>query len=77
MIGKVENYLHDVLEELKVSALEAKGRRDASIGTDDYDYELGRLFAFYEVISLFKSQAEAFDIVLHELSGINPDRDLL
>lgn len=76
-MSQFENYLHDVVSELIDDALAAKEKRDASFGTKEYDYELGRATAYYEVISLLKSQSDAFNLMLAELAGIDPEKDLL
>jgi hypothetical protein len=44
-----------------------------------HQFALGRLTAYYEVLSLVKQQAEAFgiDVTALSLQGFDPDRDLL
>ena len=73
------NYLLDLGLLIKEKAFEAKKSRDASMGTADYDYELGHLMAFYEIVSLMQQQADAFGIPLSKVSleNIDPDKDLL
>lgn len=73
------NYLLDLGQLIKERAFEAKKSRDASRGTTDYDYELGHLMAFYEIVSLMQQQARAFGISLSKigLENIDPDKDLL
>jgi hypothetical protein len=73
------NYLLDLGLLIREKAFEAKKNRDTSIGTTDYDYELGHLMAFYEIVSLMQQQAEAFGIPLSKISleNIDPDKDLL
>ena len=75
----VSNYLHDLGELIKEKAREAKIKEEASDGNTDNGFELGRLMAYHEVVSLMQQQAEIFDIPLEEigLADINPERDLL
>ena len=75
----VENYLHDVIHELKESALSAKRLRDESFGTESYDYQIGYSMAYYEVISLVIDQAKAFDLSIADLglNDLQPERDLM
>lgn len=73
------NYLLDLGSLLKKDALEARAKAQASRGTGDNDYDSGRAFAYYEVISLMQQQAAAFQLPLEALSlaDIDADRDLL
>lgn len=66
--------LSDVSRELLDMAKTAKIR--ASSGSD---YDVGRHFAFYEVVSLLVQSADAFGIDQAEigLAGIDPERDVL
>jgi hypothetical protein len=75
----VENYLLDLGMLLKRDALEARTKANALKGTDDYDFDAGRAFAYYEVISLMQQQAQAFQLPLEALSlaDIDADRDLM
>lgn len=62
---------------MKEQALDAKAERDcASAG--DREYAVGRLMAYYEVVSLMQQQATAFGIDLDGLAleDIDPERDL-
>jgi hypothetical protein len=76
---KYETYLYDLGILLKEKARGAKIDRDNAIDTKDYDYNLGYLMAFHEVISIMKQQADVFDI--HQknigLNDIEPEADLL
>lgn len=67
--------LSDVSRELldKARAAKADAERSGS------DYDKGRHFAFYEVISLMTQQASAFGIDQNEigLGNIDAERDLL
>lgn len=73
------DYLRDLGLLLRRGAFEAKEEADAAKGSSDQDYKAGRLFAYYEVISLMQQQAEAFGLSLAAVSleGVNPESDLL
>lgn len=73
------NFLRDLSLLLKEDALEAKNRACSSVGTADHAFELGRLTAYYEVVSLMKQQAVAFGVSEESisLSGFDPESDLL
>lgn len=73
------NYLQDLGELLKRSALDARARRDSLSAGDERAFESGRVTAYYEVISLMQQQAVAFGIELADLAldDLDPDRDLL
>lgn len=74
--ARAKNYLFDLGTLLREKAFEAKRSRQE--GTNE-DYHIGRLMAYYEVVSLMIHQAEVFGIELSEinLTEIDPDRDLL
>ena len=74
-----ENYLRDLGYLLKERALEAKVEFHAATEGSSKDFQGGRYMAYYEVISLVLSQAEAFGISADSLAlqGIDPERDLL
>lgn len=74
-----ENYLFDLCVLLKEKALEAKRVAGASSNSDKLDYELGRLMAYHEMISLLQEQALAFNISLNEigLADFDPEKELL
>jgi hypothetical protein len=70
------NYLADLgalLLELAANARVAANEPDAG------DYERGRLFAYYEVISLLLNQARAFQVSAADLGldGFDAERELL
>ncbi len=69
-----ENLLHDLAVELVQKARDAKC--EASEGSD---YEKGRHFALYEVVSLLSQQATVFGVPLDRigLGGLDVDRELL
>jgi len=73
------NYLRDLGLLLRQDAFEAKREAESAIGSPDHDYKAGRLFAYYEVVSLMQQQAKAFGLSLAAVSleGLNPDSDLL
>jgi hypothetical protein len=72
------NYLLDLGMLLKKEALDARARARLSKGSEG-DFDAGRAFAYYEVISLMQQQAHAFLLPLEALSlaDIDADRDLL
>ena len=76
--GNADNYLRDLGELVKEQARAAKAAKEAVAGSDDHDFELGRLTAWHEVVSLMQQQALAFAISLAELSldDVSPERDL-
>jgi hypothetical protein len=79
MSSTTDNYLHDLGEFIKERAREAKRDAKAAAGTDRHDFELGRLMALHEVVSLMQQQAEAFGLELSALAldGISPEKDLI
>ena len=74
-----KSYLADLGHLLREEALKAKRAESAAKGTDDEAFQSGRSYAFYEVMSLLVSQAEAFQLPIEDLhiEGLDPDRDLL
>ncbi len=72
---KAKNYLLDLGMLLREKALEAKESKKES----GSEYDLGRLMAYHEVVSLMRQQAEAFGIEFSELNleGLDPEQDLL
>jgi hypothetical protein len=74
-----ENYLLDLGSLLKEEAIGAKQRALAAEGTSEHSFELGRLTAYYEVLSMMKSQVAAFGMSVDavSLADIDPDSDLL
>jgi hypothetical protein len=78
MTSTAEHYLSDLGALIKEQALAAKHSKDAASGSDNYDYELGRLTAWHEVVSLMQQQALAFGLDPAELSldDVSPERDL-
>jgi hypothetical protein len=73
------NYLRDLGDLVKRSALDARVKRDEAASGADQAFESGRLTAYYEVVSLMQQQAVAFGISLDQLGlgDIDPERDLL
>jgi hypothetical protein len=77
--SQYENYLLDLGVLLKEKALEAKEAKDTLSDHEARDYELGRLMAYHEVISLMQQQAIGFGISLDQigLEDFDPERKLL
>lgn len=73
------NYLADLGDLLKREALRAKIQASEEVGKSDHQFALGRLMAYYEVVSLMLQQAEAFGIAASDicLQDFDPDRELL
>jgi len=74
-----DQYLLDFGQLLREHALAAKQQETDARGTEDHQFQLGRLTAYYEIVTLMQQQAVAFDLPLEALglSGFDPDRDLL
>lgn len=79
MSTQSDDFLRDLGSLLKEDALEAKNSASSTVGTSDHAFELGRLTAYYEVVSLMKQQAISFGISEEaiSLSGFDPDSELL
>jgi hypothetical protein len=75
MASSADNYLRDLGYLIRERALKAK----AEATSDPGDFTRGQLMAFYEIVSLMQSQADAFAIPFAQLSldRIDPDRDLI
>ena len=73
------HYLLDLGMLLKKAALAARVQAETSRGTGGFDFDSGRAFAYYEVISLMQQQASAFGLPLNEVSlaDIDAEQDLL
>ena len=73
------NYLRDLGFLLREQAIAAKDASVAARGTEDAAYEAGRAMAYYEVMSLLVSQAEAFQLTSEDLrlDGFDADEELL
>ena len=74
-----KNYLYDLGYELRDRALQAKDAAAKARGTKDEEFERGRAWAYYEVLSLMVMEAESFQLPIDDLhmDGLNPDRDLI
>ena len=74
-----KNYLHDLGAELRDRALKAKEQAETARGTSDEQFERGRAFAYYEVVSLMESEAKTFELPPEDLhlEGFDADRDLM
>lgn len=72
-------YVRDLGLLIKEKAFDAKHAKESSVGTANHQFDLGRLMAFHEVISLMQQQAEAFGIPFEEigLTDVDPDHVLL
>ena len=72
---KAKNYLFDLGMLVCERALEAK----ESTRESGSEFDLGRLMAYREIVSLMIHQAEAFEIDPCDLNlaGFDPERDLL
>lgn len=74
------DFLHDLAMLLKEKAMLSK---EALVSTQhdsaEYQFELGRLTCYSEVLSLIQQQSIAFGLTLDQvaLSDINPETDLL
>jgi hypothetical protein len=68
-------YLRDLGLLIREKAFEAKATKDQ---TND-PFDIGRLAAYHEVVSLMLSQADQFRLGAESvrLEGVDPDRDLL
>ena len=77
--NKYKYYLSDLGALVKEKALNAKKEKVKTQESDDYNYSLGYLTAWMEVVSLLKDQAEAFEIEYTELGldDIEPESDLM
>jgi hypothetical protein len=75
---KFRHYLLDTGRILKGRALSAREERDRSSKPGRHDFRAGRLLAYYEVVGVLLSQAEAFGIPAEDLrlDEIDCDRDL-
>jgi len=77
-MSNLEGYLRDLGWLLKQEALGVKSEY-SNASADDVAYCEGKLFAYYEVLSLMLSQAAAFQIesAALGLDGFSPDRELI
>lgn len=73
------NYLRDLGDRVKRSALEARATLDDAASGADQTFVSGRLTAYHEVVSLMRQQAIACGIGWDQLAlnDIDPERDLL
>jgi len=80
MSNPYRDYLFDLGDEIRRSALEAKAARDAlQRGSPDELFQSGRVMAYNEVVSIMLQSARGFGISAAELrlGDLEPDRDLL
>ncbi|MEZ4864117.1 MAG: hypothetical protein R3C14_22575 [Caldilineaceae bacterium] len=68
------SFVRDVVLLLRANVAGIKQSASSS-----FDFEKGRLFAYYEVLSLIQQQAKAFGIDMAEINmqDFNADRDVL
>jgi hypothetical protein len=73
------NYLRDLGDLIKRAALDARAERDRSTDESLAQFNLGRLTALHDVVSLMQQQAVAFGLDVRDLAldDIDPERDLL
>jgi hypothetical protein len=73
------NYLRDLGDLVKRAALDARAKRDNALTEAERTFQVGRLTAYHEVVSLMQQQALAFGFDLADvaLDDIDPERDLL
>ncbi len=74
MTADNHDFLLDLVTLLREKAAEAK--EEAAVGGD---YNKGRHFAYYEVLSLVYQQAQVFGIDLESIGmgGFDPEQDIL
>lgn len=80
MVGRPhEHYLLDLGSELKSQALQAKNNALSAFQSPNEDYHLGRVDAYFTVLSLMQDQAEVFGIDAADigLSDFDVDHELL
>ena len=72
-------YLRDLGLMIKELAIEARKAKESDGPSPRDGFNLGRLMAFHEVVSLMQQQASAFGVSFEEigLDDISPERDLL
>ena len=73
------DYLLDLGAAVKQRAYEAREEKRAATETGDTAYQIGRLMAFNEVVTIMQLQADAFGIPRTALSleDVEPDKDLI
>ena len=78
MTDTADNYLRDLGFLLRERAFEAKASFHAA-DKESRGFESGRYMAYYEVLALMLSQAQAFDLPLSMLAldGVDAERDLI
>ena len=78
-LGALPHYLRDTGDLIKRLALDAKVTARDNPSASDAAFNLGRLYALHEVVSLMQQQARAFNLPLRTISldDIDPEIDLL
>ena len=76
---KFRNYLLDLGQLIKESALEAIEEREKHRGQPAQEFYDGYVLGLHRIVSLMQQQAWVFGIPLEEigLADINPDNDLV
>lgn len=79
MASIAENYLRDLGALIRDAAREARAQCNGSLNAADQAFALGRVTAYYEVLSLMKQQASAFGLADSDLSleSFDPEQELL
>jgi hypothetical protein len=74
-----ENYMLDLGRLVAEKAQEAKQLRDNARGSDSYDYQVGFLMAYHEIVSLMQQQADLFGVCREGigLDKLDPEADLV
>lgn len=73
------SFLRDFGLLIRESALDAKSEYALAKDAEDEDIKLGRLMAFYDILSLMQQQLNAFELTDEAggLEGFDAERDLL
>jgi hypothetical protein len=77
--SSMKNYMHDVCVDMLETAFSIRKSLREETDTAKYDFELGRLMAYYENLSLIVEQAKMFKINLSDigLENIDLEKELL
>jgi len=78
--SELECFLHDLLDQMIERAKECNDRKKgAGIGAQNEDFESGRAFAYYEVVSKIIGLANAFNVSPDAVAALRFDanRELL
>lgn len=72
-----QSYCVSLGEPLKEYVIEAKRRKDNSIGSKEESFLTGYLCGIHRIITLMQQQAEAYDLPLNELGVDFMENDLM